>query len=171
MVSQLSKLPRQADRRIAESSRPLSSPFYIAPDFRWLRWNLANFFFFSIADNNKTLYNTLNGERVGRGGGGGGRLTVCHGKCLAVDLRLNDYEVKWEGGSKYTPDKMPRLIITQYDYGACTIFVHVWAASNWRLAGSPAPAVQFTARYFLRWPSFSARSGEANIRERRLIDR
>ena len=44
----------------------------------------------SIKFINKTLYNTLNGERVGGGGGGGGgggeRLTVGHGKCLAVDL-------------------------------------------------------------------------------------
>ena len=31
----------------------------------------------SIKFINKTLYNTLNGERVG-----GGRLTVGHGKCL-----------------------------------------------------------------------------------------
>ena len=31
-------------------------------------------------------------------GGGGERLTVGHGKCLAVDLRLNDDEVNGEGG-------------------------------------------------------------------------
>ena len=33
------------------------------------------------------------------GGGGGERLTVGHGKCLAVDLQLDDHEVNGEGGS------------------------------------------------------------------------